>query len=268
MKERITIYGKGGIGKSFIASNLSYIYAQKGLKVLHVGCDPKSDSTITLIDKPMANTVLDAVRKKGKENIIIDDIINKGILGIDCIEAGGPEPGVGCAGYGIIIMFDVLTELGILDNYDVVIYDVLGDVVCGGFATPLKLKFGKKVMIVTSEEVMAMYAANNICKAINNYDNGIFLAGMLLNSRGKVNNLEQIKNFPKKLSTDYLGIISRSDKVRISELKKKPFVSLFPEHTLAKRLRSISNILLKIDDSDIGGRLTPLTSEQFYEYFS
>ena len=168
---RIAIYGKGGIGKSTMTSNLAAAFAYLGKRVIQIGCDPKADSTINLLGGQPLQPVMDYLREKDEEPPeSIDQIAKEGYGGVLCIETGGPTPGLGCAGRGIIATFSLLEDLRLFETYkpDVVLYDVLGDVVCGGFAAPIREGYAQKVLIVTSGEKMALYAANNICTAVRN----------------------------------------------------------------------------------------------------
>lgn len=165
---RIAIYGKGGIGKSTISSNISTALAERGLKVIQIGCDPKADSTKSLTGYSIP-TVLDTIRKN--DNIELSDVVVKSACGVLCVECGGPSPGVGCAGRGIIKAFEKLEELNVVEHYkpDLILYDVLGDVVCGGFAMPIRNGYARDIFIVTSGEMMSLYAANNIACAVNSF---------------------------------------------------------------------------------------------------
>jgi nitrogenase iron protein NifH len=181
---KIAVYGKGGVGKSTIASNLSVAFAQLGERVLQVGCDPKHDSCSKLIGNYKAPTILDVVSGRNDNDVVIDDFMTTGYAGVFCVESGGPRAGEGCAGRGIARAFELLTAKGMLgsDFVDHVIFDVLGDVVCGGFAYPLRMGFSESVVVVISDDPMSIYAANNICHAISrNADNGVRLAGFVIN---------------------------------------------------------------------------------------
>ncbi len=267
--EKIIIYGKGGIGKSFIAANLSLTYAKQGKRVLHVGCDPKHDSTLSLLGNQPQRTVIDLINEKGRENLKKEDFIIKGIGGIDCIEAGGPKPGVGCAGHGISLMFEVLSSFDVIDpdNYDVVIYDVLGDVVCGGFAAPLKLNFGEKIVVVVSEEIMSLYAANNIMKAINHYQyNGIYLSGLILNVRDNSSGLAHLQQFKRSVSARFLGKIPRSRLVVASEYRKLPVIEMFPDSKIHSIFRRISTSITKTSRENTKDP-KPLAQDEFSGMF-
>ena len=193
--KQIALYGKGGIGKSTTSANLSAALSESGLDILQIGCDPKRDSTRMLMQGRFIPTVMDHVRTKGDADVRLEDIMFTGYRGVRCVEAGGPEPGVGCAGRGIIATFQILERLGALKG-DIIVYDVLGDVVCGGFAMPMREGYAQEVYLVTSGELMSLYAANNICKAIQRLSlrakNRCRLAGVICNSK----NME--KNFLSK----------------------------------------------------------------------
>ena len=202
---QVAIYGKGGIGKSTTTQNLTAGLSEMGKKIMVVGCDPKADSTRLLLNGLAQKTVLDTLRDEG-EDIELDSILKTGFNGIRCVESGGPEPGVGCAGRGIITSIGMLENLGAYtDDLDYVFYDVLGDVVCGGFAMPIREGKAKEIYIVASGEMMALYAANNICKGIKKYalKGGVRLGGIICNSR-KVDREEELLNeFGLLDDTDY-----------------------------------------------------------------
>lgn len=249
--EKLVIYGKGGIGKSTIASNLSVIFAQSGKRVLHVGCDPKHDSTIRILDGKKIETVMDKVYANSEN---ISDLITKGIHDIDCIECGGPPPGVGCGGRGVSRMFEILEDEQILEkgNYDIALFDVLGDVVCGGFAAPLRKGFANKVFIVISEEIMSMYAANKIVQVIEQYEhNKIVLGGLIVNKRDNNFPNDKIKVFAEKINTDILAIIPRSDLIIKAEEKRKTVESLFPNSPEAKLFKNLALKMLEIKKEDV-----------------
>ena len=184
---KIAVYGKGGIGKSTISSNLSVALSERGYKVMQIGCDPKADSTIQLHQGHTVTSILDIIRARG-DKAGLDELVTEGSGGVLCAEAGGPTPGMGCAGRGIITAFEALEERNAFEVYkpDVVIYDVLGDVVCGGFAMPIREGYADKVFIVTSGENMAIYAAANIAAAVKSFEARGYasLGGILLNRRG------------------------------------------------------------------------------------
>lgn len=211
----IAIYGKGGIGKSTITTCISVAAAKKGKKVLQIGCDPKHDSTLCLLDGKKITTVIEAIDniEDKSENIII-----KGIHKIDCVEIGGPEPGVGCAGRGIISGLFYLEQMKEYQNntYDLVTYDILGDVVCGGFFEPLKKRKVEKMYIVTSGEFNSIFAANNLCKGYRNCmlsKKGIALAGIIGNCRGIEKEKEIIETFCNKVNVPLVAIIPRDENI-------------------------------------------------------
>jgi len=214
----IAIYGKGGIGKSTIAANISVSLAIKGNKVLQIGCDPKHDSTRLLLGGSNCKTALDYIKETGAAEYRIEDILNKGAYNIGCIEAGGPKPGVGCAGRGIITVFELLDDFNVKDNYDTVVYDVLGDVVCGGFAVPIRREYADTIFIVTSGEYMAIYAANNILRGVENYDGDEKrVAGIIYNKRNIKGEDERIKKFAEAVKLPVCITVPRSDEFARAE---------------------------------------------------
>jgi nitrogenase iron protein len=243
---KIAIYGKGGIGKSTIAANLSAAWAARGLHVLHLGCDPKSDSTRLLLGRRAAVTVLDYLRRTGPERRALADIMAAGFGGVHCIEAGGPEPGVGCAGRGILSTFAVLDELGLaMDPYDVVVYDVLGDVVCGGFAVPLRREFADEICLVTSGEFMSLYAANNILRGVQNYEGRQpRVRGILLNRRGLSGEQHRVARFAEAVGLPILATIPRSDLFRRAEAADRTLAGFARDSDPARRFASLARQLV------------------------
>lgn len=214
---KIAIYGKGGIGKSTITSNLAAAFASMGKRVIQIGCDPKADSTINLLGGEPLLPVMNYMRERDEDPERIEDISRIGFGGILCIETGGPTPGLGCAGRGIIATFQLLEELELFETWkpDVVLYDVLGDVVCGGFAAPIREGYAEKVVIVTSGEKMALYAANNIYQAVKNFEDRNYAAvsGIILNHRNVENETEKVQSFAQKNQLRILGEVPRSDDI-------------------------------------------------------
>jgi nitrogenase iron protein NifH len=226
---RIAFYGKGGIGKSTIASNISAAFSNLGLKVLHVGCDPKGDSTRTLVGKKIPS-VLKMIQMK--DNCLEkEDILYKGYNGVCCVEAGGPEAGIGCAGMGIKTTFEELQYLGVLDEtWDVEIYDVLGDVVCGGFSVPMKERIVDVIYIVTSSEFMSIYAANNIMKSIGNFStNSTPMFGGIIHNHRNLNHCNKtVQLFSEMTDVSLIDIVPFSKEIIISELEGKTTVERYP----------------------------------------
>ncbi|MGZ7047032.1 MAG: nucleotide-binding protein, partial [Methanobacterium sp.] len=217
--KRIAIYGKGGIGKSTIVSNIAAAYSEDK-NVLVIGCDPKADTTRTLVGQRIP-TILDIVKEK--KDASLEDILFQGFGEVQCVESGGPEPGVGCAGRGVLVAMKLLERLGVFsEEIDIIIYDVLGDVVCGGFAVPLREDFADEVYIVTSGEYMALYAANNICKGIKKLKGN--LGGIICNCRGIENEIQIVSEFSDEVGSKLIGVIPRSEMVQKSEIEAKTVV--------------------------------------------
>ncbi|MBI4676592.1 MAG: AAA family ATPase [Elusimicrobia bacterium] len=271
--QKIVVFGKGGIGKSTIAASLSAVYALGGKKVIHVGCDPKHDSTVSLVDGALIETFMEKHARifgiRDHQALGAKDLLVKGRLGIDCIEAGGPEPGVGCAGRGISMMLEAFQELDVLESgaYDVGVFDVLGDVVCGGFAAPLRKGFAEKIVIVVSEELMALYAANNIAKSVRTYaSNGVYLAGLVANLKVKdgKSDRKRIEKFAKAIGTSILEYIPRDPAVREAEFARdKTVVERSPKCPFAKSVRSLAAKILAARKADCPIP-TPMNDKQFY----
>ena len=245
---KIAVYGKGGIGKSTTISNLSVALANKGLKVMQIGCDPKADSTTNLHDGSEINTVLDLVRER-KDDFKLDEMVVEGYKGILCVEAGGPTPGMGCAGRGIIAALEKLEQKGAYETYkpDIVFYDVLGDVVCGGFSMPMRAGYADKIFIITSGEYMAIHAAINIATAIDNFkDRGYAsLGGVILNKRNVKNEEKKVNEFIENIDSKLVGTLDRDEIVVVAEEDKKTVLEAFPESLMAKEYEVLADNLLK-----------------------
>lgn len=261
--QRIVFYGKGGIGKSTISSNISAAMALAGRKILHVGCDPKHDSTVSLMGGRMIPTVLDAGFGKTAS---AQDLVSVSATGVHCVESGGPQAGVGCAGRGISRTVDIMRSAGLLtdDSYDAVIYDLLGDVVCGGFAAPLRRDVGEKVVIISSEEMMSLYAANNVARAVVSYaDNGIVCAGIVLNLRDPDEHLSAVKRFADLLNVPILGIIRREPLIRKAEYRRCTVVEYAPDAPLADQFRRLASVIFD-KPAAMCVQPTPLSDEAFH----
>lgn len=245
---RIAIYGKGGIGKSTTTSNLAAALATR-YRVMQIGCDPKADSTRDLMGGKRKTTVLGAIREKG-DDVRLEDLVSVGENGVLCVESGGPTPGIGCAGLGIISAFQKLEELGAFAVYrpDVVLYDVLGDVVCGGFAMPIRDGYAEQIFIVTSGEMMSLFAADNICRAVENFaDRGYArVRGLILNARNVDNERELTERFAREHNLPIIHMIPRSGLVQEAEDAGRTVVGMFPDSSLAAAYRNLADQMIHI----------------------
>ena len=246
---KLAIYGKGGIGKSTIASNLSTMLALRGMRVMQIGCDPKADSTIQLHAGKKAVPILDLMREKG-DKACLEEMVTEGRHGILCAEAGGPTPGLGCAGRGIITAFEALEERRAFEKYrpDVVIYDVLGDVVCGGFAMPIREGYADKVFIVTSGENMAIYAAANIAAAVKCFEERGYasLGGLILNQREVKREKEKVEELAGELGTKIIATLSRSSLVTDAEELECTVCEAFPDSSIAEEYEKLADAVLAV----------------------
>ncbi len=261
---QIAIYGKGGIGKSTTTQNLTAGLAEMGKRVMVVGCDPKADSTRLLLGNLAQKTVLDTIRENG-EDVELSDILREGFGGIKCVESGGPEPGVGCAGRGIITSIGLLEEQGAYtEDLDYVFYDVLGDVVCGGFAMPMREGKAKEIYIVASGEMMAMYAANNISKGIAKYaaKSGVRLGGIICNSRNVDREKDLLTAFAKELGTQLIYFVPRNNVVQRAEINRKTVIQYEPQSPQADEYRALAKA---IDENKNFAIPKPMTQERLEE---
>lgn len=245
---KVAIYGKGGIGKSTVTSNLAAAFAMRGKRVIQIGCDPKADSTINLLGGEPLRPVMNYMREEDEEPEELSDIAKEGFGGILCIETGGPTPGLGCAGRGIIATFQLLEDMDLFEQYqpDVVLYDVLGDVVCGGFAAPIREGYAEKVLIVTSGEKMALYAANNISSAVRNFEDRSYarLEGIILNHRNVENETEKVQAFSEKIGVPIVGEIPRSNEIIHWEDQGKTVIEGDPESEISQSFFRLADLLL------------------------
>lgn len=242
LPRRLAFYGKGGSGKSTVAANLSVALAERGLRVMQIGCDPKADSTLHLAGRRLP-TVLDALRRKG-ERVTLEDIVFPGHRGVLCVECGGPTPGVGCAGRGIIAAFEKLAELGAEEVYrpDVIVYDVLGDVVCGGFALPLRAGYAREVYVVTSGEAMSLYAARNIARAVAQFRHLGYarLRGVVFNAKGIPEEARRLEEALPEIGAPVVAHLPRDPVVQRCEERGVTVMAGAPDSDLAQRFRRLA----------------------------
>jgi len=261
---QIAIYGKGGIGKSTTTQNTVAALSDAGNKIMVVGCDPKADSTRLLLHGLCQKTVLDTLRDEG-DDIDLEEILKPGFQGTMCVESGGPEPGVGCAGRGIITSINLLESLGAYtSDLDFVFYDVLGDVVCGGFAMPIREGKAEEIYIVASGELMALYAANNIAKGIYKYaqTGTVRLGGIICNSRQVANELELLKAFAEELGSQLIYFVPRDNLVQRAEINKKTVIDFEPESNQAQEYR---NLAKNIQENKMFVIPKPMTQDRLEE---
>ena len=250
---KVAVYGKGGIGKSTVTSNLAAAFANMGKRVIQIGCDPKADSTINLLGGEPLRPVMNFMREEDEEPDELAQISKEGYGGILCIETGGPTPGLGCAGRGIIATFQLLEDMDLFAHYkpDVVLYDVLGDVVCGGFAAPIREGYAEKVLIVTSGEKMALYAANNISSAVRNFEDRSYarVFGIVLNHRNVENEMEKVQAFSEKIGVPIVGEVPRSDEIIRWEDQGKTVIEGNPDSKISKCFFDLAELLLKEEEN-------------------
>jgi nitrogenase iron protein NifH len=260
---QIAFYGKGGIGKSTTSQNTLACLAQEGHKILIVGCDPKADSTRLILHSKAQDTILSLAAAAGSvEDLEIEDVMKIGYLDIKCVESGGPEPGVGCAGRGVITSINFLEENGAYEDTDYVSYDVLGDVVCGGFAMPIRENKAQEIYIVMSGEMMAMYAGNNISKGILKYANsgGVRLGGLVCNERQTDKELELAEELAKRLGSKLIHFVPRDNIVQHAELRRMTVVEYAPDSKQAAEYRTLAT---KIHANKGNGIIpTPITMDE------
>ncbi len=270
---QIAFYGKGGVGKSTVSSNIAAALAEQGLSVLMIGCDPKHDCTMNLRGDVEIPTILEVSRDKGIESvgldelvagnlIELDEVIYKGYGGVYCAECGGPKPGFGCAGRGVIVAIDLLKRLNAFERLkpDVVIYDVPGDVVCGGFAMPLRKGLADAVYIVTSADYLAIYAANNICRGISEFANkgGSPLGGIVYNVRGMLDEEDVVRDFAEKVNSQVIGCVPNAHQIAEAEIEGNTVIEYAPDSEIAALFRELA---VQIYENTLISVPTPLSPE-------
>jgi nitrogenase iron protein NifH len=263
---QVAIYGKGGIGKSTTTQNTVAALADAGHNCMIVGCDPKADSTRLILNQKAQATVMDMAREEGSvEDLELEDVLLTGFKDIKCAESGGPEPGVGCAGRGVITAINFLEEEGAYtSDLDFVFYDVLGDVVCGGFAMPIREGKAQEIYIVTSGEMMAMYAANNIARGILKYaqSGGVRLGGLICNSRKTDREYDLISALADRLGTQMIHFVPRDNEVQRAELRRQTVLQYNPEHNQAEEYRQLARKIAENENLVIP---TPISQDELEE---
>ena len=259
MMKQICIYGKGGIGKSTTVQNLAAAMALDGKKAAVVGCDPKADSTRNLTRKRV-RPVLECVLNNE------DDFYEYGFGGILCMESGGPEPGTGCAGRGIVTALEAIRGRNLLYDRDVVIYDVLGDVVCGGFSAPMRERVADQVYLVTTDDYMAIYAANNICKGIRRFakTGDIRLAGVIRNGRSSMEGAHAVEEFAERVGSRVVGSFPMSREISLAEISHRTVVEAFPDSEISACFREMAKEILKNEGGVIPEPMTEEELEALY----
>jgi nitrogenase iron protein NifH len=260
---QIAFYGKGGIGKSTTSQNTLAALVELDQRILIVGCDPKADSTRLILHAKAQDTVLHLAAEAGSvEDLELADVLKIGYKNIKCVESGGPEPGVGCAGRGVITAINFLEENGAYDDVDYVSYDVLGDVVCGGFAMPIRENKAQEIYVVMSGEMMALYAANNISKGILKYANsgGVRLGGLICNERQTDREYDLADALSKRLGSKLIHFVPRANIVQHAELRRQTVIEYAPDSKQADEYRQLAN---KIHNNSGNGVIpTPITMEE------
>ncbi|NLM02945.1 MAG: nitrogenase iron protein [Methanothermobacter wolfeii] len=266
MVRKIAIYGKGGIGKSTTQQNtaaaMSYFHDKN---VMIHGCDPKADSTRLILGGKMQKTMMDTLRELGEGECTPEKVVETGFGGIKCVESGGPEPGVGCAGRGVITAITLMERHGVYEeDLDFVFFDVLGDVVCGGFAMPVRDGKAEEIYIVASGEMMALYAANNICKGMIKYANqsGVRLGGIICNSRNVDGEKELLEEFCEKIGTQMIHFIPRDNIVQKAEFNKKTVIEFDPECNQSQEYRELARKIIENENFVIP---KPMTMDEMEE---
>ena len=259
---KLAFYGKGGIGKSTVTCNLSILFARTGLRVLQIGCDPKADSSYSLVSGDV-HTVMERWLEVGEEELTLSQCLLSGREGVDCLEVGGPTPGAGCGGRGITKAFELIGPAMLDDRYDSILFDVLGDVVCGGFSVPMRRGYAEEVYIVTSGEGRALFAANNICWAVRkNARSGARLGGLIGNLRGIEGERELLEGFAAKIGSSVVGFIPRDEAIIVAERDRQTVLEFAPESPASRAFEELFGELCSPRDR-APRPPTPLSRQEF-----
>ncbi len=262
----IVIYGKGGVGKSTVATHLSVTFQQRGHRVLLVGCDPKTDTSARVAGSQRIMTMVDMIEGQGGGHV--SDLIFRTPSGVDAIETGGPEPGLGCSGRGVISLCQLLREESLEERgYDVVVFDVLGDLVCGGFIAPLQFSFAKQVYIVSSEEVASLFAANNVAKVMTHrYLEDIVPGGIVFNLRGAAADRAVLEQFAQRIGVGVAAYLDRDPVVLDAEIAETTAVEYAPDSDISRRFVTLAESIEERSGSAPAARPTPLSHDEFWEF--
>lgn len=263
--KKICIYGKGGIGKSTVVANVAAAAAMQGRRVMVVGCDPKADTTRVLMHGSI-ETILDVHARCGGVDLKMEDVAHDGAFGVLCMESGGPRAGEGCAGKGIALALQDIRDLGIVERFqpDLILYDVLGDVVCGGFSTPLRARVADTAYIVTTADYMSIYAANNISGCIRKYAarGGCKLGGLIFNARSAVGDSAPVEEFARRLGSRIVGRIPLDSAISRAELRRMTVMERSPDCASALAFARLAEYMLQ---NEAGSVPTPLEAQALEE---
>ena len=265
--QKLGIYGKGGIGKSTLAANLSFAYSTMGKRVLHIGCDPKHDSTLLLTRDEAVVPLAELIIRHPGRSFTLDDMMKTGVNGIGCIESGGPEPGVGCGGWVISRLIDMLQEAPeALEERDLILFDVLGDVVCGGFANPLRQGYANQILVVVSEEILSIFAANNIARMLKRYgEQGVRLLGLVVNRRDNLASMALLEEFAARISAPILAVLPRDPSVSAAESQGKTVVEQLPVAPFSLRILALAREL-SLAPQQAGVIPTPMPDDELLPF--
>ncbi|MCR4295026.1 MAG: P-loop NTPase [Elusimicrobia bacterium] len=262
----IVVYGKGGVGKSTTCAHLAMSFARDGRKVLLLGCDPKADTSLRLMGGRRPATIVDMVT--GLEGHEFRDLVTTSRPGLDVLETGGPPPGQGCGGRSVATLCQYLEDHSReLSGYDTLIFDVLGDLVCGGFVAPLRFGLGRDVYIVSSEETASLFAANNIVKVASApYHEGVFVGGIIFNLRQNDARPEHLEAFAARLGIGITAVIPRDNDILDSEEDGRTVFEHAPKGEAAARFRALAAAIEARKGAVPGASVRAMPADEFAEF--